>query len=174
MAYSEPAQVAAVHDRRSALLRQWSSPRSSEPSVTSRWRPRGPRPHHPSTFFTGTTMVVLGAADGVVPDGTTVSDDQIPGVANSIQLSSVPCARPQRMPRATGSSSSSIVAGVPRSTRNNYSYSMRRSRSTAQKRKPPDGWPPPTPLLTCRGTRSITAARPCTPTLRTIQGCSIQ
>ena len=27
-------------------------------------------------------MVVLGAADGVVPDGTTVSDDQIPGVAN--------------------------------------------------------------------------------------------
>ena len=87
---------------------------------------------------------------------------------------------------------------------------MRRSRSTAQKRKLPDGWPPPTRLLTCRGTRStlgppmprrgcpstapstgcarstatnpgttncapkpsITAARPCTPTLRTIQGCS--
>ena len=31
---------------------------------------------------------------------------------------------------------------------------MRRSRSTAQKRKLPDGWPPPTRLLTCRGTRS--------------------
>ena len=31
----------------------------------------------------------------------------------------------QRMPRTTGSSSTSIVAGVPRSTRNNYS--MRRS-----------------------------------------------
>ena len=27
-------------------------------------------------------MVVLGAADGGVPDGTTVPDDQIPGVAN--------------------------------------------------------------------------------------------
>jgi hypothetical protein len=87
---------------------------------------------------------------------------------------------------------------------------MRRSRSTAQKRKLPDGWPPPTRLLTCRGTRStlgpsmprhgcpstapstgyarstatnpgttncapkpsITVARRCTPTLRTIQGCS--
>ena len=87
---------------------------------------------------------------------------------------------------------------------------MRRSRSTAQKRKPPDGWPPPRRLLTCRGTRStsgppmprrgcpstapstgcarstatspgttncapkpaITVALPCTPTLRTIQGCS--
>jgi hypothetical protein len=31
---------------------------------------------------------------------------------------------------------------------------MKRSRSTAQKRKLPDGWPPPTRLLTCRGTRS--------------------
>src|SRR5918994_3285213 len=87
---------------------------------------------------------------------------------------------------------------------------MRPSRSTAQKRKLPDGWPPPTHLLTCRGMRStlgpsmrrlgcpstgestgcarstatnpgttncawkpsITVARPCTPTLRTTQGCS--
>ena len=87
---------------------------------------------------------------------------------------------------------------------------MRRSRSTARKRKLPVGWPPRTRLLTCRGTRStsgtpmprrgcpntapstgcarstatnpgttncapkpsITVARPCTPTLRTIQGCS--
>jgi hypothetical protein len=31
---------------------------------------------------------------------------------------------------------------------------MRRSRSTAQKRRLPDGWPPPARLLTCRGTRS--------------------
>src|SRR5215207_4193488 len=56
------------------------------------------------------------------------------------------------MPRTTASSSSSIAAGVPRSTRNNSS--MRRSRSTDPKRKPPDGWPPPTRLLTCQGTRS--------------------
>ena len=70
----------------------------------------------------------------------------------SIQLSSVPCAGPQRMPRTTGSSSSSIAAGVPRSTRNNFF--VRRSRSTARKRKLPDGSPPPTRRLTCRGTRS--------------------
>ena len=109
------------------------------------------------------------------------------------------------MPRTTGSSSSSIVAGVPRSTR--ISFFVRRSPSTAPKRKPPGGWPPRRRLLTCRGTRStlgppmprrgcpstapstgcarstatnpgttncapkpsITVARPCTPTLRTIQ-----
>ena len=57
-------------------------------------------------------------------------------------ISSVPCARLQRTPRTTGSSSSSIVAGAPRSTRN--SYSTWRSRSTARRRKLPDGWPPPT------------------------------
>ncbi len=82
--------------------------------------------------------------------------------------------------------------------------------NTARKQKLPAGWPPPTSLLTCRGTRStsglplprsgcphtaprtgsarstatspgttncarrpsLTAARPCTPTLRKIQGCS--
>src|SRR3954470_2830050 len=112
------------------------------------------------------------------------------------------------MPRTTTSSSSSTAAGVPRSTRNDSS--MRPSRSTARKRKRPDGRPPPTGLLTCRGTRStsgpsmprlgypsmaprtayarstatspgttncaprrsITAARPCTPTPRTTRGCS--
>jgi len=42
-----------------------------------------------------------------------------------------------RCRRPTGSSSSSMVAGVPRSTRNNYS--ARRFRSTARQRKPPDG-----------------------------------
>src|SRR4051794_23712541 len=56
------------------------------------------------------------------------------------------------MPRTTASSSSSTAAGVPRSTRNNYS--MRPSRSTGRKTKRPDGRPPPTGLLTCRGTRS--------------------
>src|SRR5829696_4472426 len=111
------------------------------------------------------------------------------------------------MPQRTGSSSTSIVAGVPRSTR--IGFFVRRCPSTDPKRKPPDGWPPPTHLLTCRGTRStlssstprrgcpstapstgyarstatnpgttncapkpsIAAARPCTPTPRTIQGC---
>src|SRR5262245_15514851 len=56
------------------------------------------------------------------------------------------------MPPTTASSSTSIVAGVPPSTRNDYS--KRRSRSTAPKGKPPGGWPRPTGLLTCRGTRS--------------------
>lgn len=50
--------------------------------MTSHWRPRRPRPPHPSTFFTGTTMVDLGAAAGAVPDGVTVFDDEIPAVAN--------------------------------------------------------------------------------------------
>ena len=40
---------------------------------------------------------------------------------NLIQRSSVPYAEPQLMPRTTGSSSSSIVAGAPRSTRHNFS-----------------------------------------------------
>src|SRR5688572_7640732 len=112
------------------------------------------------------------------------------------------------MPRTTGSSCTSKAAGVPRSTNSNSSKT--RSRSTAQKRKLPDGWPPPRRPPTCRETRStsgpstprrgcpntaprtgyarstatnpgttncapkpsITAALPCTPTLRTIQGCS--
>src|SRR5215218_498848 len=114
------------------------------------------------------------------------------------------------MPRTTGSSSSSIVAGVPRSTR--ISFFVMRFPSTDPKRKPPGGWPPRRRLLTCGGTRwtlapsmprrgcpntatntgyarstatnrgttncapkpSITAARPCTPTLRTIQGCRLR
>ena len=83
----------------------------------------------------------LGEAGGAVPDGTTVFDDEIPGVANldADLLGALRQAQP--MPRTTGSSSSSTAAGVPRSTRNNSS--ARRSRSTAQKRRPPAGWPPP-------------------------------
>lgn len=49
MTSSGPAQVAAVLDQRSSPQRRWSSPRSSEPSVTSRWRPHRCPPHHPST-----------------------------------------------------------------------------------------------------------------------------
>src|SRR5215210_3953396 len=52
------------------------------------------------------------------------------------------------MPRTTGSRSSSIVAGVPGSTR--ISFFVRRFPSTDPKRKPPGGWPPRRRLLTCR------------------------
>ena len=142
------------------------------------------------------------------PDGTTVFDDQVPGVANSIPRSSVPCARRRPTPRTTGSGSSSTAAGVPRSTRS--SCSVRRSRSTAHEAeaarwvatpnrsahvsgtrstsgppRPRRGCPRTAPRTGCArstatspGTTScarkpsITAARPCTPTRRTIQGCS--
>src|SRR3954452_17655949 len=63
----------------------------------------------------------LGEAGGAVPDGTTVFDDEIPGVANLDPALSVRCVRPQPMPRMTGSSSSSTVAGVRRTTRSNSS-----------------------------------------------------
>ena len=114
------------------------------------------------------------------------------------------------MPRAAALSSSSIVAGVPRSTR--ISCFTRPSPSMARKWKPPDGWPQRTRLLTCRETPStsgpsmprrgcpstaprpgcarstgtnpgitncapkrwITAARRCTPTLRTTRGCGTE
>ena len=136
------------------------SRRSPQPSARSR---RRPRPRRRTTIHVLDVAPVarerrrrrrgaLGEADGAVPDGTTVFDDEIPGVAKLDPLCSAPCAEQPLMLRTTGSSSSSIVAGVPRSTRSNSS--VRRSRSTAQKRKPPDGWPPPERLLTCRGTRS--------------------
>ena len=202
-----------------------SSRRSPPPSAPSCWRRRRPRRlRHPSTSFVASTVVRLArptepsfAASIVVrverltvPSPTARRSSMTrPRVwPTLIQLSSVPCARLQPMPQTTGSSSSSIAAGVPRTTRNNYSTT--RSRSTARKRKLPDGWPPPTRLLTCPGTRSTlaprmpqlgcpstapssgyarstatnpgttncapkpstTVARRCTPTRRTIQGCS--
>src|ERR1044072_5749448 len=64
----------------------------------------------------------------------------------------MPCAKPRPLRPTTGSSSWSAAAGVPRSTSNGYS--RMRSRSTVRKWKLPDGWPPPTRPLTCRGTRS--------------------
>ena len=66
----------------------------------------------------------------------------IPGVANLDPASArAPCARRRRTPLTTASSSTSTVAGVPPRTRN--SCSARRSRSTARKRRLPDGSPPP-------------------------------
>ena len=147
----------------------------------------------------------FGEAAGAVPDGTTVFDDEIPGVANLD--SDLLGALRQAATDGVGSSTST-AAGGPRSTRNDSS--TRRSRSTARKQRLPDGSPPPTRPLTCRATRStsappmprrgcpstapgtgyarstatspgttscapkrsITVALPCTPTLRTIQGCS--
>ncbi len=183
----------------------WSlSRRSPEPSATS-FRRRRPRRTHPPS-----TSVAVPLARPVVrsPTARRSLTTKFRVSPNLIQRSSVPYAEPQLMARTTGSSSSSIVAGAPRSTRDNFS--IRRSRSTARKRKPNAGWPPPRRLLTCRGTRSTlgtpmprrgcpstapstgcarstatnpgttscvprpasTGALPCTPILRTIQGCS--
>ena len=40
------------------------------------------RPHHPIDVLRSEHRGALGEADGAVPDGTTVFDDEIPGVAN--------------------------------------------------------------------------------------------
>jgi hypothetical protein len=48
-------------------------------------------------------MVDLGAAAGAVPAGGTVFGDEIPAVANLDLACSVPSAKLQLMPRATGS-----------------------------------------------------------------------
>jgi hypothetical protein len=94
-----------------------------------------------------------GEVDGAIPDVVTVFDDEIPDVAN-LDPHLLQALREAATDAATTASSSpSTAAGVRRSIRNNYF--VRRSRSTAQKRKLPDGWPPLTRLLTCRGTRSI-------------------
>ena len=138
----------------------WSSSRRSpQPSATSCRRPRPRRPHHPPTplavstvVFAVSTVVRLARLTVPFPTARRSLMTRLRVSPTSTPICSVPCAKLQLMPRTTGSSSSSIVAGVLRSTRN--SYSMRRPRSTAQKRKLPGGWPPPTRLLTCRGTRS--------------------
>ena len=69
---------------------------------------------------------------------------------SSTPICSVPCARLRRMPRGRVPRRQRLalprLPGAP--------PPMRRSRSTARKRKPPAGWPPPTRLLTSRGTRS--------------------
>jgi hypothetical protein len=112
----------------------------------------------------------LGEADGAVPDGTTVFDDEIPGVANLDPALLGPL---RQAPQTMAPSSTSPVAGDPRSTRNNCS--VMRSRSTDPKRKPPGGWPPRTRHFTCRGTRSTSGPRMprrgC-PSRATITGCA--
>ena len=137
----------------------WSSSRRSpQPSATSCRRPRPRRPHHhPSTRSRPRTLSAVGArrgeADSAVPDGTTVFDDEIPGVANldSDLLGALRQA-------ATDAADDGVEFVVDSGWRSpEYQEQLLRRggrRSTAQKRKPPAGWPPPTRLRTCRGTRS--------------------
>ncbi len=157
-------QPAATRCRRPRLRRP------HHPS-TSR-RPRAPPPRaarhrrrarHPAARSRGQTQVLSGAfAVSTVrlarltvpyPTGRRSLRTRFRVSPTLIRACSRPSDELRRMQLRTGSSSSSRVAGVPRTTRNNYS--VRRSRSTAQQRKPPDGWPPPLRLLMCRGTRSI-------------------
>ena len=210
---SEPSAISQHRRRR---------PRSAERSPRRRHRAEPPSASSSAPSFSevprgeprrpATVRAIDGAVtedDGVLPDGVTVFDDEYPGRGQPRPRSAPgPARKRRRMPRTTASSSTSTAAGAPRSTR--ISCFARRSRSTAQKRKPPDGSPPRTRPLTCPGTRStsgppmprrgcpstapstgcarstatnpgttncaprrsIAVARPCTPTPRTIRGCS--
>ena len=146
----------------SSPARSSSSPRSSEPSATSRWQSRLRRQRHPSprrrpqrppddlrSEHRGASASPTAPSPTARRSSTTTSR----GSPSSIQRSAVPSAGRRPRPRAPGSSSTSTAAGVPRRTRRDCS--VRRSRSTARKRRPPAGWPPPRRLLTCRGTRSV-------------------
>ena len=108
--------------------------------------------HAPIDVLRGERRGALGEAGGAVPDGTTVFDDEIPGVAKLDSDLLGALRRAATDAATTGSSSTSTAAGVPAAYQERLL--VRRSRSTAQKRKRPDGWPPPTRLLTCRATRS--------------------
>jgi zinc D-Ala-D-Ala carboxypeptidase len=93
MSYSKPARTAARRTRSAilaalvvvsaaigaALGYQWLAVSSS--SATSRIAAE-PRAHRPHDSLHGDRHGALGEADGVVPDGVTVVDDEIPAVAN--------------------------------------------------------------------------------------------
>ena len=96
--------------------------------------------------------IPLGEEDGAVPDGVTVFDDEIPAVAK-LDPALLGALR-RAATEARGDGVKFYVDSGWRSPGTRNSYSVRRSRSTAQERKLPDGWPPPTRLRTCRGTRS--------------------
>ena len=68
---------------------------------------------------------VAAEADGAMPDGVTVFDEQHPGVVNLDPDLLHALRERRRMPLTTASSSSSTAAGAPRSTR--ISSSVRRS-----------------------------------------------
>jgi hypothetical protein len=97
-----------------------------------------------------------GEADGALPDGTTVFDE-IQVSPTSISAPRCPPPGGNRSRGRRGRVQRRQRAGVPRSTRS--TCVRRRSRSTAQKRKPPGGWPRPTRLLTCPGTPSTSGPR---------------
>ena len=121
--------------------------------------------HHPSTSFAVSTVVfavntVVFAVSTVVrlarltvpvPDGATVFDDEIPGVANLDPICSVPCSKPQLMPRTTVEF---FVDSGWRSPEYQNQLLREAVSGTDPKRKPPGGWPPRRHLLTCREAQS--------------------
>ena len=91
-------------------------------------------------------------ADGALPDGVTVFDDEYPASPTSTLTCSRPSATRRGTLRKPASRSRSTAAGAPRTTRTRFS--MRRSPSTGRKRKRHDGSPLRTRPRTCPGTRS--------------------
>jgi zinc D-Ala-D-Ala carboxypeptidase len=93
MSYSEPARTAARRTRSTILAAlvvvsvalvgvlgyQWLAVPSSSPTSPIAAEPRAPRPHDGQH---GDRHRALGEADGVVPDGVTVFDDEVPAVAH--------------------------------------------------------------------------------------------
>ena len=202
-----------------------SSRRSPQPSATSCWRPRPrrrlvhrrPRPRRPRapTALAASPRPrsehrgALGEADGAVPDGTTVFDDEIPGVANldpallgalrqaatdaaddgveffvdsgwrspeyqeqllqrgglEVRLGRGSCplgGHPQHVCSRVGGRGRHRAAPMPRRGCPSTAPRTGCARSTAT-----------SPGTTnCAPKPSITVARPCTPTRRTIRGCS--
>ena len=93
MSYSKPARTAARRTRSTILaalvvvsaaligVLGYQSLAVSPSSVTSPIVAE-PRPHRPHDRLHGDRHGALGEADGVVPDGVTVFDDEFPAVAN--------------------------------------------------------------------------------------------
>ena len=93
MSYSKPARTAARRTRSTILaalvvvsaaligVLGYQSLAVSSSSATSPIAAE-PRPHRPRDSLHGDRHGALGEADGVVPDGVTVFDDEIPAVAN--------------------------------------------------------------------------------------------
>jgi zinc D-Ala-D-Ala carboxypeptidase len=93
MSYSKPARTAARRPRSTILAAlvvvsaalvgvlgyQWLAVPSSSATSPIAAEPRAPRPHD---RLHGDRRRALGEADGVVPDGVTVFDDEVPAVAN--------------------------------------------------------------------------------------------
>jgi hypothetical protein len=100
----------------------------------------------------------LGVADGEVPDGVTVFDDEYPAVARLDPALLGALRRAAEDAAGDGVVFSVNSAGVPRRTRS--SCSMRRSRSMARERRLPAGWPLRLPPVTCWGTRLTSDAMP--------------